>query len=147
FHMAERRDDAEEAGIGHKEIQFAPTIVNRAAETVDGGHIRQVERHQGRLTANGLDLVVQFFQPAGRACDGDDMRAGSGKSLGEKIANAARGACNQSDTPGKVESFSHGKRNVLLGIRGSGRNKPDAEERAVTPPAAWLGIMPTGCEK
>ena len=73
-------------GIGDQDVELSPALVDRAAEPVDAGHVGEVERHQRRLAlagpgALGLDLVVEFFQPADGARHRDHMRAGGRQVL------------------------------------------------------------------
>ena len=86
--MADRRDDAEHAGIGDQDVELAPALVDRAAQPVDAGHVGEVERHQRRLALAvrraRLDLVVELFQPADGARHRDHMRAGRGQLLGDE---------------------------------------------------------------
>ena len=107
--MADRRDDAEHAGIGDEYVELAPALVDGAAQPVDAGHVGEVERHQRRLAlagpgALGLDLVVELLQPADRARHRDDMRAGRRHVPGDEIADAARSAGDQRDAAGEVGS-------------------------------------------
>ena len=95
--VADRCEDAEQAGIGDEDVELAPALVDRAAEPVDAAHVGEVERHEGRRAARRLDLVVEFLEAADRAGDRDDVRALGGEPLGDVVADAARGAGDQRD--------------------------------------------------
>ncbi|MNY03529.1 hypothetical protein D3C86_1361560 [compost metagenome] len=106
FDMANRRDDAENAGIGDENIKFAPALENIGAQRIDGFHVGEIEGNERRRAADGLDGVVQLLKAAHRAGAGDDMRAGLGKFQRGEIADAARSAGNESDAA--LEIDSHG---------------------------------------
>jgi hypothetical protein len=57
------------------------------------------------------DRVVQGFQRALRAADGDDVGAGLGQTQGDRFADAARGARDEGDAAGQR----------LFGVGGHGR--------------------------
>ncbi len=99
--MAERRGGAGDAGIADQNIELAVALMQRRAEPGDAVEIGEIERHQRRAAAVLADLVVEFFQPALGARDRDDMRAGFGQRARGGIADAARGAGDQSDAGGE----------------------------------------------
>src|SRR5690606_21448207 len=70
------------------------------------------------------------------------MGAGCCEPLGEEITDTTRGAGNQSNTPGEIEGFSHGKRTILLERRMPGAGP---EERLAPPKR--LCVVPAGCEE
>ena len=103
--MAERRGGAGDAGIADENVDLAVALMQRRAQPGDAVEIGEVERHQRGAAAVFADLVVEFLQPALRARDGHDMRAGAGKRARGGIADAARGAGDEGDTGG--EGFGH----------------------------------------
>ena len=99
--MAERRGGAGDAGIADENVELAVALVQRRAEPGDAVEIGEVERHQRGAAAVLADLVVELFQPALRPRDRHDMRAGFGQRARGGIADAARGAGDESDTGGE----------------------------------------------
>src|SRR5258708_19072472 len=99
--MAERRGGSGDTGIADENIELAVTLMQRGAERGDAVIVSQVKRHQRGAAAVFPDLVVEFFQPALRPRDGDDMRTGLGERARRGIADAARGAGDESDTGGE----------------------------------------------
>ena len=99
--MAERRGRAGDAGIADENVELAVALVQRSAEPGHAVEIGEVERHQRGAAALFADLVVEFFQPALRARHRHDMRAGLGQRERGGIADAARGAGDESDTGGE----------------------------------------------
>src|SRR6266536_4523678 len=103
--MAERRGGTGDAGIADEDVELAMAFVQRSAKAGDAVGIREVERHQRGAAAVVADLVVELFQPALRARHRHDMRAGFGKCARGGIADAARGAGDESDAGG--EGWGH----------------------------------------
>ena len=103
--MAERRRGAGDAGIADENIELAMALVQRGAKPRNAVEIGQAERHQRGAAAILSDFVVEFFQPALRARDRHNMRAGLGERARGGIADAARGAGDESDAVG--EGFGH----------------------------------------
>src|SRR4051812_25527817 len=103
--MAERRGGTRDAGIADENVDLAMAFMQRGAQPGDAVEIGEIEWHQRGAAAVFADLVVEFLQPALRARDGHDMRAGAGKRTGRGIADAARGAGNERDAGG--EGFGH----------------------------------------
>src|SRR4051812_9539174 len=99
--MAEWRRGTGDAGIADQDIELAVTFMQRRAQPRYAFEIRQVERHQRGGAAVPSDLVVEFFQPALRPRQRDDVRTGPGKRPRGRIADAARGAGDESDTGGE----------------------------------------------
>jgi len=99
-------NDAEHAGIGHEDVELAPALWMAPPSRSMPAMSARVERHQRRLAAGRLDLVVEFFQPADRARNRYDMRAGGGQFPGDEIADAARGAGDDRNAAGKVEGHA-----------------------------------------
>ena len=103
------------AGIADQHIEALVAFVESQCESRDAVAVLHVERHQGGGAAGGLDLVVELFQPADRARDGHDMRAGLRKLERDRSANAARGAGDQRNTVGEglghapVDWSGHGR--------------------------------------
>ena len=63
--------------------------------------LAQVHGDQGGVLAGrGHDLVVERFQRALGAADGDHMGAGLGQALGHRPAYAARGAGHEGEAAG-----------------------------------------------
>ena len=87
--MPERRGGTGDAGIADENVELAVALMQRCAEPRDAVEIGEVERHQRGAAAVFADLVVKFLQPALRARDGHDMRAGAGKRTGRGVADAA----------------------------------------------------------
>src|ERR1700744_2043877 len=77
------------------------TLMQRRAEPGDAFEIGEVERHERRAAAVLADLVVEFFEPALRARDRDDMRARFRQRARGGVADAARGAGDERDTGGE----------------------------------------------
>src|SRR6266481_1584800 len=100
--MPERRGRAGDAGIADENVELAVAFMQRGAEARDAVEIGEVERHQcGAAAAVLPDLVIELFKPALRPCDRNDMRASLGKRARCGIANAARGAGDESDPGGE----------------------------------------------
>src|SRR4030088_3198588 len=99
--MPERRGGAGDAGIADEDVELAMAFMQRRAEPGDAVEIGQIERHQGRSSAVFADFVVELFEPALRARHRNHMRAGFGERTRGAIADAARGAGDQSDTGGE----------------------------------------------
>ena len=104
--MAERRGRAGHAGIADENVELAVTLMQRRAQAGDAFEIGEIERHQRRTAADFADLVVELFEAALRPRHGNDMRAGFGQRDRGGIADAARGAGDESDTGG--EGLGHG---------------------------------------
>ena len=98
--MAERRGRPGDAGIAEENVEPAVALVQRRAEPGDAVEIGEVERHQRRAAAFIADLVVELFQPALRARHRNDVRAGLRQRQRRGIADAARGAGDESDAGG-----------------------------------------------
>ena len=86
---ADRGDGAEHAGIADQPVELAPALEDRRAQPVDAVAVAQIERHERRFAAGRLDVVVEFFETAHRARDGDDMRAAAARFERGLIADAA----------------------------------------------------------
>ncbi len=71
------------------------------AEAGDAIEVGHVERHQRRGAAQGLDRVVELFEAADGARHRDHMRAGARQRQRGGMADAARGAGDESDTGGE----------------------------------------------
>ena len=99
--MAERRGGAGDAGIADENVDLAVALMQRRAEPGDAVEIGEVERHQRGAAAVLADLVVEFFQAALRARDGNDMRACAGERACGGVADAARGAGDEGDAGGE----------------------------------------------
>ena len=99
--MAERRGRAGDAGIADEDVELAVALMQRSAEAGDAVGVGEVERHQRGAAAVLPDLVVEFFQPALRARHRHDMRAGFCQRARGGIADAARGAGDESDAGGE----------------------------------------------
>ena len=78
----------------HPERDLPPAVMHRPAELRHRVSLGDVHRRERGSAALFLDAVVQFFQPAHRARDSDDvMRVG--QCLCQCKAKTARGAGNQ----------------------------------------------------
>ena len=99
--MTERRGGAGDAGIADEDVELAVTLMQRSAKPRDAVGVGEVERHQRGAAAVFPDLVVELFQPALRTCHRHDMRAGFCQRARGGIADAARGAGDESDTGGE----------------------------------------------
>ncbi len=95
--MADRRDDAEHAGIGDEDIEFAPALENRCPERIDCVHVGKIKWHERRGTADSLDGVVELFKATDRAGASDHVRAGLGQFQRREIADASRRSGNEGD--------------------------------------------------
>ena len=76
-------------------------LVDGGRELVDLDEVPQVERHQRGAAAGGADLVVDLFEPAGRARRQYQMCTLAGEALGDGGADAARGAGDKRDFAGE----------------------------------------------
>ena len=65
------------------------------------GRILDIERHQRRRAAGGLDQVVELFQRADGARESDHMGAGLRQGERDRGADAARGAGDERDFVGE----------------------------------------------
>ena len=93
--MADRRQRAQQAGVADQDVQLAVALVQRRAQTVQAVEVAQVVgRQHGLLATGGADLVVQFLQAAHGTRDEHELRALGGETLGDRGADAARGAGN-----------------------------------------------------
>src|SRR3984893_14306354 len=106
--MSERRRRPGDAGIDDENIELAVALMQRRAETSDAIKIGEIERHQGRSSAVFPDLVVELFEAALRTCHRNHMRTQLCECARGGIADAARGAGDESDTGGKGKG--HGER-------------------------------------
>ena len=91
----------EHAGIADQHVEPAVALVERQRQPVDAVEVLQVERHQRRRAAGGLDRVVELLQPADGARDRDHMGAGLRQRERERRADAARGAGDERDAVGE----------------------------------------------
>jgi len=66
--------------------------MQRKREPIDAVIVLEIEGDERCRAAERLDGVVELFEPADGARNGDDVRAGSGKRKRSCIANAAGGA-------------------------------------------------------
>src|SRR6266481_4904033 len=101
--MVERRGGASDPGIADENVELAVAFMQRRAEPCDAVEVGQIERHQGRSSAVLADLVVEFFEAALRSRHRNNVRAGFGQRTRGGVANAARGAGDESDTGGEGE--------------------------------------------
>ena len=99
--MAERRGGAGDAGIADENVELAVALMQRRAKPGDAVEIGEIERHQGGAAAVLTDLVVEFLEPALRSRHRHDMRAGLRQRARGGIADAARGAGDESDAGGE----------------------------------------------
>ena len=113
--MRQRRHRAEHTGIAEKGVEPAPALIDRGAEAIERCEIFQIERNERGAAAGFLDFVVDIFEPADRARDEDDMRAGSRERLGRRLPDAARRAGDERNAP--FERFRHGIRRRPRGGR------------------------------
>src|SRR5258706_16079403 len=101
--MPERRGRAGGAGIADENVELGVALMQRSAKARDAVEIYQVERHQRGASAVLSDFVIQLFKAALGACHRDDMRAGLCQRPRSGIADAARGAGDESDAGGEGE--------------------------------------------
>ena len=99
--MIERRKRSENPGIADEHVEPPETFVQGRAEPVNAGVVLEVERHERRRSAQRLDRVVEFFKPADRARERDDMGARFRQRECGGVADAARGAGDERDPIGK----------------------------------------------
>src|ERR1700724_2153873 len=109
--MSERRGRAGDAGIADQNVEFAVALMQRRAEPGDTVEVGEIERHQSGGSAVLSDLVVELFEPGLGPRHRHHMRAGFCQRPRGGIADAARGAGDQSDTGGKREG--HLKNNSI----------------------------------
>ena len=103
--MRQGPERAEHAGVADEDVDAAEALVERRAERVDPVELAQIERHERRLGAFGLNRVVEILERADGAGDGDDVRAFAGKAACHGGADAARCAGDESETGS--ERFGH----------------------------------------
>ena len=85
-----------------------PQTVDRQAQAVDVVALHEVQRDQGgRLAGRLLDLVVEGFQRALAASDGDHVSARLSQGQGALAADAARRAGDQGDAAVEGKGLSH----------------------------------------
>src|SRR5688572_15000384 len=119
--MGQRRHFAENARVADQDVELAPALVDGTAEAINGVEIREVDRDERSGAAKGANLVVELFEGALRAGEGDHMRAGSGEGERGGAADAARGAGHDRDAIG--ERFVH--RGLTLSSPASGAREGD----------------------
>src|SRR5271163_1808661 len=100
--MAEWGKRAELGGITDKNVEMPVALVKRRCQFVDLDEVAEIERHQRRRPAGGLDLIVDFLEATGCARRQYKMRAFGGETLGDRGADAARSARNQRDLAGEA---------------------------------------------
>src|SRR5882672_4951570 len=101
--MPERRGGAGDPGIADENVELAVAFMQCSTKPCDTVEVGQIERHQGRSSAVLSDLVVEFFEAALRSRHHNDVRAGFGQRTRGGIADAARGAGDESDAGGEGE--------------------------------------------
>src|SRR3979411_2787906 len=101
--MAERRGGTGKPRITDENIELAMALMQRRTEPRDAIEIGQVEWHQGGAAAVLSDLVVEFLKASLRPRHRHDMRALLGQRARGGIADATRGAGDESDTGSKGE--------------------------------------------
>src|ERR1700680_2123120 len=101
--MPERRGRAGDAGVADENVELAVTFMQRGAEPRDAVVIGEVERHQRGAAAIFPDLVVELFESSLRPRHRPHMRGGPRERTRRGIADAARGAGDESDTGGEGE--------------------------------------------
>ena len=122
--MAEGREGPQHGGIGDQDVEALVALIDRRAQPVEGGEIRDVEGNQRRMAADGLHRIVDFLQPADGAGQQDQLGALFGEALGDGRAQAARSTGHERDAPGEP-SFGHGLRRSRRGGRAApARRRP-----------------------
>src|SRR5882672_6422977 len=101
--MPERRRGAGDAGIADENVELAMALMQGRTEPRDAVEVGQIERDQRGAAAVLADLVVEFFEAALRSRHRNDVRAGLGQRTRGGIADAARGAGDESDAGGEGE--------------------------------------------
>ena len=99
--MAERRGGACDAGIADENVELAMAFMQRRGEPDDAVGIGEIERHQRGTAAVLADFVIEFFEAALRSRHRDHMGAGLCQCARSGIADAARGAGDESDAGGR----------------------------------------------
>ena len=97
----ERRERAEQGGVGDHDIELAETLVERGTKPCDAVEILQVERYERGGATGLLDLVVEFLEAADGARQRHDMRARLRERERGREADPARSAGDERDTAGK----------------------------------------------
>jgi len=87
-------------GDGSKILYTAESNLSQPSKPGDATEIGEVERHQRRAAALMADGVVEFFETTLGSRHRDHMGAGLGQRAGGGIADAARGAGDESDPGG-----------------------------------------------
>src|SRR6202021_2411034 len=105
--MSERRGRAGDAGIADQNVEFAVALMQRRAEPGGAVEVGEIERYQSGAAAVLADLVVELLEAALRPRHRHHVRAGFCQRPRGGIADAARGAGDESDTGG--EEFCHGQ--------------------------------------
>src|SRR5262249_15374694 len=100
--MAERRGGTGDAGIADEDIDLAMALMQGRAKPCEAVAVGHAQRHQRRRAAVLPDLIVELFKPALCARDRDDVRAGLRQCARSGIADAARGAGDDSNARGEI---------------------------------------------
>ena len=69
----------------HPQVKPAPTVMNRSAQMLHRTVFADIHRGQRGMTTPRLNAVIQFFKPAGGACDSHDVIVG-GQKLSKRRA-------------------------------------------------------------
>ena len=99
--MPEGRGRSGDAGIADENIELAVALMQRSPEPGDAVKVGEVERHQRGAAAVFADLVVELFEARLRSRHRHDMRTGFCERARGGIADATRGAGDESDTGGE----------------------------------------------
>ena len=95
--MARRRQRPEQAGVADENIELAPALEDRGAEPVERRKIGDVAGNERRLAAERADFVIQRFERALGAGQGDDMGAAARQLQRNGAADAARRASDEGE--------------------------------------------------
>src|ERR1700676_4164236 len=121
------------------------------AEPGDTVEVGEIERHQSGGSAVLSDLVVELFQSRLRTRHRHHMRAGFCQRPRGGIADAARGAGDESDTGGKGEGHSSKLYVVPANAGPIRRDGYEAEGVRIKwrpkNESRWLGPRVPGCVK
>src|SRR5450631_472853 len=101
--MPERRGGAGDTGIADENVELSVPLMQRSTEAGDAVEVGEIERHQSGAAAVLADLVVELLEAALRSRHRHHMRAGSCQRACGGIADAARGAGDESDPGGEGE--------------------------------------------
>ena len=95
--MRHRRQPAERPGVVNKNVEPAEPLENARPDRINLPAFMQVERKQGRRSANRADRVVRLLETSLRTGRNNQVRAEFGQLDRDRGTNAAARARNHCD--------------------------------------------------